>query len=68
MGASSQIAAGTAMRGLTGCPGFAQEDKKKKVFFTLRMERSNAKLVGKREVAAKKKAAAISARNKKGNA
>eukprot|EP00283_Hemiselmis_rufescens_P004146 CAMPEP_0173423014 /NCGR_PEP_ID=MMETSP1357-20121228/3489_1 /TAXON_ID=77926 /ORGANISM="Hemiselmis rufescens, Strain PCC563" /LENGTH=221 /DNA_ID=CAMNT_0014386091 /DNA_START=42 /DNA_END=707 /DNA_ORIENTATION=+ len=33
-------------------------DKKAKVFFTLRMERSNAKLVGKREVARKKKQAA----------
>jgi hypothetical protein len=33
-----------------------QADKEKKVFYTLRVARSDAKLIGKREVRAKKKA------------
>jgi len=41
-----------------------QEDKKKKVFYTLRVARTDAKMVGKREVR-KKKAAEAEAEKKK---
>ena len=41
-----------------------QEDKDKKVYYTLRTVQVDAKLIGKREVAAKKKVAAAAEKEK----
>jgi hypothetical protein len=41
---------------LTCCGSYLQADKEKKAFYTLRVARSDVKLIGKREVRAKKKA------------